>query len=116
MRLEDMISKEIYEKRHSAFKSDLEKLLDEKVELEALVSEEKCISDNIKEFKESLEKDGTALKEFKREIFEETIDKVIVGLDEDGNNNPYALDFIYKTGFKNRQNGEDYTPNRGKKK
>lgn len=48
------------------------------------------------------------LDEFDREIFENVIDKIIVGkVDEEGKENPYSITFIFKTGL---QLEEDCSP------
>ena len=66
----------------------------------------------MKTFKSILEK-KEVLKEFDRYVFESIVEKVIVGeIDEKGNVDPYKLTFIYKTGFKDDLNGEDFKPPR----
>ena len=53
------------------------------------------------------------LKEFDRNVFESIVEKVIVGgYDDDGNADPYMITFVYKTGFEDRKNGEDFKPPR----
>lgn len=49
------------------------------------------------------------LKDFDRYVFESIVEKVIVGeIDDDGKVDPYKLTFVYKTGFKDGLNGEDF--------
>lgn len=47
------------------------------------------------------------------EIFESIVDYVIVGgYNEDGNVDPSIITFVYRTGFKDRKNGDDFKPAR----
>ena len=44
------------------------------------------------------------LKEFDRKIFESVVDKIILGKTyENGENNPYSVTFIFKTGFETEE-------------
>ncbi len=53
-----------------------------------------------------------------RYVFESIVEKVIVGeIDDDGKVDPYKLTFVYKTGFKDGLNGEDFkSPRKNAKK
>ena len=49
----------------------------------------------------------------KKNVFESIVEKVIVGgYDETGNADPSMITFVYKTGFEDRKNGDDYKPPR----
>lgn len=55
------------------------------------------------------------LKNFDRYVFESIVEKVIVGeIDEDGKVDPYKLTFVYKTGYKDDLDGEDFKSPRKK--
>ena len=71
----------------------------------------------MKTFKTMLER-KEILKDFDRYVFESIVEKVIVGeIDEDGKVDPYKLTFVYKTGFKDGLNGEDFrSPRKNAKK
>lgn len=71
----------------------------------------------MKTFKTMLER-KEILKEFDRYVFESIVEKVIVGeIDEDGKVDPYKLTFVYKTGFKDGLNGEEFkSPRKNVKK
>jgi hypothetical protein len=71
----------------------------------------------MKDFKSMLER-KEVLKDFDRYVFESIVEKVIVGeIDEDGKVDPYKLTFVYKTGFKDGLNGEDFkSPRKNAKK
>ena len=71
----------------------------------------------MKNFKSILER-KEVLKDFDRYVFESIVEKVIVGeIDENENVDPYKLTFVYKTGFKDGLNGEDFkSPRKNVKK
>lgn len=53
------------------------------------------------------------LEVFDRYVFESIVEKVIVGgYDKDGNKDTSMLTFIYKTGFKNSVDGNNFKPPR----
>jgi hypothetical protein len=53
------------------------------------------------------------LKEFDRNVFESIVEKVIVGgYDDEGNADPSMITFVYKTGFEDKKNGDDFKPPR----
>ena len=57
--------------------------------------------------------DAPILKEFDRNVFESIVEKVIVGgYDDDGNADPYMITFVYRTGFEDKKNGNDFKPPR----
>lgn len=57
--------------------------------------------------------DAPVLKEFDRNVFESIVEKVIVGgYDKVGNADPSMITFVYKTGFEDKKNGDDYKPPR----
>ena len=71
----------------------------------------------MKNFKSILER-KEVLKDFDRYVFESIVEKVIVGeTDENGDVDPYKTTFVYKTGFKDGLNGEDFkSPRKNAKK
>jgi len=57
--------------------------------------------------------EAPVLKEFDRKVFESIVEKVIVGgYDEAGNADPSMITFVYKTGFEDKKNGDDFKPPR----
>jgi hypothetical protein len=65
------------------------------------VETETDLEKRISEFKELLS-ENRVLEEFDRGVFENIVEKIIIGgYDEEGNKDPYKITFIYKTGFKN---------------
>ncbi|WP_207638337.1 hypothetical protein [Desulfoscipio gibsoniae] len=101
MRLEETIDKAAYEKKYGEFELILGDLLSEKERLQQSSQEEIDLAKRIEHFRKVLEK-NEVLTAFDRCVFESIVEKVIIGeVDEDGNNNPYKLTFVYKTGYFN---------------
>lgn len=114
MRLEDSnsIDKETYDSKNYDLAAKLEQLNDEKVSLQDTDGRETNIKKRIADFRKVLEQ-NEVLTEFDRFVFESIVDKVIVGgTDDDGNKDPYMLTFIYKTGFTNDVDANNYKPER----
>lgn len=111
LRLEEKIDSELYEKKYVSLQN---KYSEKSKEKEAL---EFNLKNRMKTFKTMLER-KEVLKEFDRYVFESIVEKVIVGeVDENGNVDPYKLTFVYKTGFKDGLNGEDFkSPRKNAKK
>ena len=70
------------------------------------------LEDRISFMREKLEAE-TNIKEFDRQVFESIVDYVIVGgYNEEENADPSMITFVYRTGFKDRKNGDDFKPAR----
>lgn len=82
------------------------------MKLQETATTEKDVKRHLREFKKTLE-NNEVLHEFDRHVFESIVQKVIVGgYDEDGNIDPAQLVFVYKTGFKNSLDGNQFKPAR----
>ncbi|EJO7641764.1 recombinase family protein [Listeria monocytogenes] len=112
MRLEDIIDSDTYESKFSNMTNKQENLLKERIKLQKTATTEKDVKRRLREFKKTLE-NNEVLHEFDRHVFESIVEKVIVGgYDEDGNIDPAQLVFVYKTGFKNSLDGNQFKPAR----
>ncbi len=99
LHLEGILEKENFESKYTELLDELEKVKAKEEELQTITSKEDNLKDRIDTFRKLFE-NNEILKEFDREIFESVIEKIIVGkIDEDGNNNPYSVTFIFKTGL-----------------
>ena len=98
MRLDDSITKEVYDLKEEEIKTKLSNL-DEKVkELEKLNEESQNISSKIKEIEKIVNVPCT-LTEFDKNTFENFVEKIVVGeVLEDGEKDPNIIRFILKTG------------------
>jgi len=99
LNIEEIINKETYEEKYTVASTELEKLKEELGHLDGAFEEQKELEKKMKSFRLAFDK-NELLEEFDREIFENVIDKVIIGkVDEDGKENPYSVTFIFKTGM-----------------
>lgn len=115
MRLEDKIDKEMYEKKYLTLTEKVERLKSKEETLLQSLENEQTMQKRLKEFRKTLEQ-NQILEEFDRYVFESIVEKVIVGgVEEDGTIDPYKLEFIYKTGMADSQDGEKFKPKRRKK-
>ena len=81
----------------------MEKLKNDQTVLISSLTEKKDFKNRMKAFREIYEK-NKPLKEFDRKIFESVVDKIILGKTyENGENNPYSVTFIFKTGFETEE-------------
>lgn len=104
MVLDEKIQPGDYEQKSQEIADKLEKLLNERAVNSKKRSEEKSLKTRTMEFKKFLEK-NQVMETFDKTVFESVIEKVIVGgKDNDGNDDPYKLTFVYKTGISNQVN------------
>lgn len=99
MNLEGIINKETYEEKYHATTKKLKELKEEANSLDGAHEQEKLLKDKLKSFRKAFD-NNELLEVFDREIFENSIDKVIIGkTDESGNVNPYSVTFVFKAGM-----------------
>lgn len=95
MHLEGIIDKDTYEVKYNEINDKLSELQDVCVSL----------SDSAKTEKETKKR----IEECDRNVFESIVSRVIISeTDEDGNVDPYAISFIYKSGLQNKLDVEKY--------
>ncbi|MBS4537387.1 hypothetical protein GOQ27_02875 [Clostridium sp. D2Q-11] len=99
MNLEGIINKETYEEKYHATTKRLEELKEEANSLDGTHEQEKLLKDKLKSFRKAFD-NNELLEVFDREVFENSIDKVIIGkTDESGKVNPYSVTFVFKAGM-----------------
>ena len=98
MRLDNSITKEIYDLKEEEIKTKLSNLEEKVKELEKLNEENKNISNKVKEIEKIINIPCT-LTEFDKDTFENVVERIVVGeyLDT-GEKNPNVIRFILKTG------------------
>ncbi len=100
MKLDHSISEDVYKAKYTEIENKINELNNKLDELAKLTDEKAEIRRRIAEFKRLLER-REPTKEFDESIFKCLIDRVIVGeIDEEGNANPYVLNFVFKSGEK----------------
>lgn len=108
MRLDDIIEKETYEIKYKELINNQETLLNDRNKLNIVAENENNMKQRLKEFKKTLE-ENEVLDKFDRTVFESIVEKVIIGeKNTDVENDPTKITFIYKTGFKNTLNCDEF--------
>lgn len=112
MHLEGKIDYDTYDKK----KSDLQKRIDDLksviADLQDVGNTKLSLEDRIAFMREKLE-NTDIIKEFDRQVFESIVNYIVVGgYNEEGNADPSMITFVYRTGFKDRKNGDHYKPAR----
>lgn len=116
MHIEGRLDKETYEDKYNKTIKKLDDKKRRKAYLQSSLDDEKDIKERLLEFRKLLEKEN-GLNTFDRYVFESIIEKVIVGgVDNEGNDNPYKLTFIYKIGTVDSLDGNSFKPPRKNKK
>lgn len=100
MKIDGTIEEDVYKVKYTEFENKIREL-NKKLESLAMINQEKDeIKRRVIEFKRLLER-KESVTEFDENIFKCLIDRVIVGeIDEEGNTNPYVLNFVFKSGEK----------------
>jgi len=98
MRLDNSISKEVYDLKEEEIKTKLSNLDEELKELQQLNEDSKNISSKIKEI-EKIVNVPCALTEFDENTFENFVEKIVVGeVLQNGEKDPNVIRFILKIG------------------
>ncbi len=112
MHLEEKIDFSTYEDKKSELTKEQQLKATELKRLQGEADVEKDLRKRIDSMRKMLS-ETTVLKEFDRNVFESIVEKVIVGgYDDAGNADPSMITFVYKTGFEDRKNGNDFKPPR----
>lgn len=99
MRLDDSITKDVYNLKEEEIKSSISDIDDRKRELERLKEETKNITNKISEI-EKIVNVPCVLTEFDENTFENFVERIVVGeISENGEKNPNVIRFILKTGM-----------------
>ncbi|MFI3326748.1 MAG: recombinase family protein [Clostridia bacterium] len=87
-----------YEQKYTQLKINLQAKKDELFQLEINGMTQNDMEKNISDLRKYFGKNAK-LKEFDAEVFRNVVEKIILGgKDEDGNDEPYLLTFVFKTG------------------
>ena len=104
LKLENVIDKEAYIEKEKELQNLLSHILEQKKEYENLTNENHQIAKRLKDIEQVLDT-PLKLKEFNREVFENIIDRIIIGeVEEDGTHNNKVIRFILKTGTEFKKN------------
>ncbi len=111
LNVDGIINRETYEEKYHNTASEIEELKQEESQLGNAYEEQRELENKMKSFRKVFE-NNKLLEKFDREIFENVIDKVIIGkVDETGKKNPYSVTFIFKTGLQLEEDCSVKKPN-----
>lgn len=112
MRLEETLDSKTYEEKYNDIIKKLDQRKKKKSYLKASQEEENDIKGRLLGFRKILEQEK-GLNTFDRHVFESIIDKGIIGgVDKTGNDTPFKITFIYKTGVSNSLDENHFKPPR----
>ncbi|HFU4359908.1 TPA: recombinase family protein [Streptococcus suis] len=112
MKLENQVSDEVYQAKYYKISKEIERLSEEKVNVETTLKSENDVKKRLLEFK-TLLTDGSTLVEFDRAVFESIVEKIIVGgVNRDGEIDPAMLTIIFKTGDFDNKDGKKFKSKR----
>ncbi|HHW47012.1 MAG TPA: hypothetical protein GXX14_00130, partial [Clostridiaceae bacterium] len=106
LHLSGVLGKEDFERKYNELTAELDKVRAREEELQEIIRKENDLQDRINNFKKVFE-GGQVLQEFDREVFEGVIEEIVVGSEEDGKVNHYAITFIFKTGLQIKKSDEN---------
>ena len=107
MKLENYIDKETYILKEQEINNKIKYYEQENEKIYSKIQETENINDRLQKIEKILNS-KTSLKEFDKEIFENLVECIIVGaINEDGTKDPYAINFILKTGKEYKFNLEE---------
>lgn len=116
LKAEGRVSNDEYDLKREEYNNKLEILRDELEEMLNAESVKNLTLQRLEKFEKTL-RENPAITEFDPNVFETVVDKVIVGgYDEDGSADPHQLTFIYKIGFANKKDSENYRIDNRRKK
>lgn len=116
MKLQGQIEASDYQLKYDEISAKMKDKEDRLVELAEAQSAKKDVEKRIAEFRKVLESNAVC-ETFDRAVFESLVEQVIIGgFDEEGNKDPEMITFIYKNGFTDKRNGENFrTPRKGRR-
>ncbi len=104
LKLENVIDKEAYIEKEKELQNQLNNILEQKEEYKNLENENHKIAKQLKDIEQVLDT-PLKLKEFEREVFDNIIERIIIGeIEEDGTHNNKIIRFILKTGAEFKKN------------
>lgn len=96
LKLDNLITEEAFKEKNYEIERKIKNIQKVKEDKEGNIEKEDSLKGKIEGIKELLKK-NQIITEFDREVFDILVDKVIVGgIDENGNKNPYIINFILK--------------------
>lgn len=98
--LDGTIDKEMYISRRDKLSKKIKKIEKQQEEQAMNIEDETIMNSGKNKIKAFFEKEDLRLEEFDEKIFETLVHKAIIGeVEENGERNPYVINFVFKSGF-----------------
>lgn len=105
--MDGTIDNSIYKRKKEEFSKEISKIESEQEQLKSKLEDEKRIDSGIEKIRKIF-KNESIIKKFDKDVFDALVYKVIIGeTTKNGENDPYAIKFIFKSGFENYNSKED---------
>ena len=104
--MDGTIDRETYKRRKAEFNKEISKLEEDQAKLQNELEDEKRIDSGIEKIRKIFRNDAV-MEQFDKDVFDALVYKVIIGEKTKNGNDPYAIKFIFKSGFETYNAEED---------
>ena len=104
--MDGTIDRETYKRRKTEFNKEISKLEEDQAKLQNELEDEKRIDSGIEKIRKIFRNDAV-MEQFDKDVFDALVYKVIIGEKTKNGNDPYAIKFIFKSGFETYNAEED---------
>lgn len=104
--MDGTIEKSIYKNKKEEFNKEITKIEEQQEQLKSELEDEKRIDSGI-EKNRSIFQNETIIEKFDKDVFDALVYKVIIGETTKNGEDPYAIKFIFKSGFESYNSKED---------
>ncbi len=104
--MDGTIEKSIYKNKKEEFNKEITKIEEQQEQLESELEDEKRIDTGIEKIRNIFQNE-TIIEKFDKDVFDTLVYKVIIGeITKNGEEDPYAIKFIFKSGFESYNSKE----------
>lgn len=105
--MDGTIEKSIYKNKKEEFSKEISKIESEQEQLKSKLEDEKRIDSGIEKIRKIFQNESI-IEKFDKDVFDALVYKVIIGeTTKNEENDPYAIKFIFKSGFESYNSKED---------
>ncbi len=104
--MDGVIDNEIYKNKKEEFNKEITKIEEQQEQLESELEDEKRIDSGIEKIRKIFQNE-TIIEKFDKDVFDALVYKVIIGETTKNEEDPYAIKFIFKSGFESYNSKED---------
>ncbi len=105
--MDGTIERSIYKNKKEEFSKEISKIENEQEQLKSKLEDEKRIDSGIEKIRNIFQNEST-IEKFDKDVFDALVYKIIIGeTTKNGEEDPYAIKFIFKSGFESYNSKED---------